>query len=266
MSSNAEIAESAAADYKLNNSEGTNEEFQAAQLEEYLRVCRMLKFVQVKDDLDAALKEILERMLDVPPSMEKADFAYSDISDMAHALLSPESLLVSEFFARTTLAFRLFRRTLDLHMVKNKAMDAVLAIDVPDDDRSDLRIMEHIWLLLWVGAAATDVSSCLKQFRNNMSSSSRPMISTKTDGNKPNQRLPGTTSTEQDVRHQILTYSAAVHGSNHIIEHIRPASIPGQNKPSGSDVAHLQSKKGYTSRAPLKIASFKGPQINQSIM
>ena len=73
--------------------------------------------MRIKDELDAGIKEILNLMLEGSPSMESTDSAYSDISDMAHALPLTDSLLVPDFFARTTLVFRLFRRTLDLHNV-----------------------------------------------------------------------------------------------------------------------------------------------------
>ena len=73
----------------------------------------------------------MDAMLKAPPSIDKADFENSDISEMVLGLPSAESLLKPNFFDRTTPIFRLFRRTLDLHLVNNTTMDAVLGIQIP---------------------------------------------------------------------------------------------------------------------------------------
>ena len=66
MSSKEKIVESTAVENSLNDSELTREEFKATLFHEYKRVCNMLKFVVAKDEVDGALKEITERILDVP--------------------------------------------------------------------------------------------------------------------------------------------------------------------------------------------------------
>lgn len=90
-------------------------------------------FIRVKNDLDVAPKDIIARMLEAPPSFDKADLEYREISGINHGLPMKESLLTPDFFHRITLIFRLLRKVLDLHMVNNTPTDTVLAIQVPID-------------------------------------------------------------------------------------------------------------------------------------
>ena len=82
--------ETAVADSQLITSENFTELFQAKRLEEYKRIRRISRFIRVKNDLNVALKEIMERMLEAPPSIDNADFEYREISDMSHELPSLE--------------------------------------------------------------------------------------------------------------------------------------------------------------------------------
>ena len=97
MNQDATSEDIAAADSLPVSSENSTELFQAEQLEENKRIRKMSKFIRIKDDLDVALKEKMEKMLEAPPSIHKADFKYSDIFDMVHGLLSAESLVVPDF-------------------------------------------------------------------------------------------------------------------------------------------------------------------------
>ena len=97
MNQDATSEDIAAADSLPVSSENSTELFQAEQLEENKRIRKISKFIRIKDDLDVALKEIMEKMLEAPPSIDKVDFKYSDIFDMVHGLLSAESLVVPDF-------------------------------------------------------------------------------------------------------------------------------------------------------------------------
>ena len=52
----------AAADNPLASSENFTELFQAEQLEEYKRIRNISRLMRLKEDLDVALKEIMEKM------------------------------------------------------------------------------------------------------------------------------------------------------------------------------------------------------------
>ena len=54
----------AAADNLLASSENFIELFQAERLDEYKRIRNISRFILLKDDLDVALKEIIEKMLE----------------------------------------------------------------------------------------------------------------------------------------------------------------------------------------------------------
>ena len=173
MNQEASAKDTAAADNKLNGSDDSTELFQAEQLDEYKRILKMSRFIRIKDDLDVALKEITDTMLEASRSIDKADFEYSYISDMSLGLPSAESLLKPDFFDRTTLIFWLLRRALDLHLVNNTTMDYVHAIQISDKDRENPRMIEFIWFLLRIGAAATDIAASVKEHRESMVTSSR---------------------------------------------------------------------------------------------
>ena len=90
MTQDTPAEETTAADSQLITSENFIELFQAIRLEEYKCIRRMSRFIRVKDDLNVALKEIMERMLEAPAFIDNADFEYREISDMSHELPSPE--------------------------------------------------------------------------------------------------------------------------------------------------------------------------------
>ena len=118
--------------------------YHASQLDEYNKIRRMVKFIQKKDDLNENVRGILGSMLEKPPSPEGADFIYTEVSDMANSLPAVDSALVPNFFTRASIVFRLIRRTLDMYLINPITEDTVIGIEVPDADREDPRILEHI--------------------------------------------------------------------------------------------------------------------------
>ena len=150
MSISQQDANPAAGENALEGSENTAEAYQAQQFEEYNNIWKICRFIRIKDKLDAEIKKTLKTLnvvLEGPPTMESTDFAYNDISDNAHALSSTDSLLIPDFFARTTLVFRLFRRTLNLHPVSRISMETVVAVETTESEKQDPRIKEHAWFL-----------------------------------------------------------------------------------------------------------------------
>ena len=267
----------AAADIKLNGSDNSTELLQAEQLEEYNRIRKMSRFIRITDDLDIAVREIMDRMLGAPPSINKADFEYRDISDMAMRLPSAESLLKPDFFDRTALIFRLFRRTMDLYMVNSTSMDAVLAIRIPDKDLEDPRMIELIWFLLWIGAASTNIAACVKVRRENMVSSSRHTDTDKQSLGGSYQRRPEPVQARQDVRNPSPVFITDMHNKNYVPD--QPSLNATHNnvcktmhsahqqqlgrlqnawENSGSDAPQSQSKKGYAVKAYFRNRELSG--------
>ena len=76
----------------------------------------------------------------------------SDISDMAIELPAIELVLEPKFFSRPALIFRLFHQTLDLHHVNSISKDEMDTVQIPAADAKNTRLLEHIWILLFLGA------------------------------------------------------------------------------------------------------------------
>ena len=53
----------------------------------------MARSIHCQGDLNVEMKRIFDTILEEPLSIDKADFEYRYISDMAHGLLPAESLL-----------------------------------------------------------------------------------------------------------------------------------------------------------------------------
>ena len=167
MDNPVDATDDAAAMANNGNSIDTAEAYHASQVEEFHRIRKMCKFFRKRDSLDHQVGEMIEALSDKPPTLESTDFVNADVTDMSNALPAVESILIPSFFERTTLGFRLLRRSLDLHLVNTIDEDATLSVEVPDADREYPRILEHIWFLLFIGAAATQISACLKEYRMN---------------------------------------------------------------------------------------------------
>ncbi len=73
------------------------ETYHALQMEEYNQICNMLKYVQKKDDLDAKISVMFDKMLKKPPPQEVTNFNYNDVSGMKHVLTDVEFVLTPEF-------------------------------------------------------------------------------------------------------------------------------------------------------------------------
>lgn len=74
---------------------------------------------------------------------------------MAHALPSVESLIAPCFFEGTAIGLRLLQRALDLHLINRVTEDMLLPVEIPHAYRGYSRILEHIWFLLFMVAAAS---------------------------------------------------------------------------------------------------------------
>ncbi len=149
----------------------TAEAYHASQIEEYNRTCKMCRFVQKKDECNVNICEILDKILEKLLPFERTVYVYSHVTDMAHVITAVESVLVLDFFARTSIIFRLLRRMLDVHLTNLITEDSVISIKVPDADREDPQILEHICFLLFITASASGISSSLKQYRGVVPSS-----------------------------------------------------------------------------------------------
>ena len=201
-----------------NNNDGslnTAEAYHANQFEEYHRLVKMCKFFRRRDTLDYRVGGVLVGLLEKASSLEGTDFAVADVTDLAHALPSLESVLQPSFLERTTPGFRLLRRSLDLHLVNHITEDNVLAIEVSDADREDPRILEHIWFLLFIGAQEDQISACLRTHRMNMIESQRNRSDTLHNKliNTPSKQVPRSTI-NQDVRQIDLNNDAAAQNSS----------------------------------------------------
>ena len=119
----------------------------------------MYSILSQQDELTTVIYAFLTKMLEKHPTMESAEFAYSDITDIGLLLPPVETLTTTEFFARPPLIFRLLHRTLDFHLVNPITEEAALKINVSPADRTDPRIFEHIWLLLLLGASVSDIGN-----------------------------------------------------------------------------------------------------------
>ena len=75
-----------------------------------------------------------------------------------------------------------------MHLVSKTTMEAVLAIEVTDEDREDPRMIELILFFLWIGAVATNIASCVLLRRENMVSSSRHISTGKSALGRPDRR------------------------------------------------------------------------------
>ena len=249
----------------------------------------MRRFIQKKDDLDLNIEGILDSMLENPPSIEGTDFFHSDVSDMAHVLPAVESVLNPRFFTRATLIFRLLHHTLDIYLISPISEDAVLAVAVPDADREDPKILEHIWFLLFLGVLATGICNCLKNYLHGMPPSTTPpssMVKDKLANAQPRQvrSLPNTQdarsgnavfgATERENSNQTVVgphvpdknaeayyekethYDPVGHGYG------RGANTLGQRQNSMAENANIQSKKGYAVETHFRDGKFTGnPEV-----
>ena len=175
----------------------------------------MCKFFRRRDTLDYRVEEVLNVFMEKAHSLEGTDFPIADVTDLAHALRSLDSVLQLSFFERTTLGFRLLRRSLDLNLVNHATEDNVLAIEVSDADREDLRILEHIWFLLFIGAQEDQISACLRTHRMNMTEPQRNRGYTLRNGptNTRSRQVPRSII-NQDVRQIDLNNDAAAQNSS----------------------------------------------------
>ena len=95
-----------------------------------------------------------------------------DTLDIIHELPSVEEINKPEFFNRNTFPFRLLRRSLELHSVNPIKPDDMSSVPLSNDDREDPRLFEHIWFLLFLGAAPEAIAENLRTLRNSRGSRS----------------------------------------------------------------------------------------------
>ncbi len=153
---------------------GSAEEYQAIQMEEYKRICKMLKFVHQKNDLDTRISFLMYTIMKWPLSLEQTDFSRTNLSDMSLYLPAVDSVLKPECFLRTTLVIRFQRRILDLHQINPISEDAVFSIADSRNSKDDPRVLKKIWFFLFLGAEATEIKRCLKHILDKPSLSVPP--------------------------------------------------------------------------------------------
>ena len=218
------------------DSENTEELYHASQLEEYFRIRKLLKFVRVEDALNTSIWKMLFEILKKEPSNCGMEFAVADIDDMSIELPSVERIPKPEFFSRPALIFRLLRRTLQLYHVNSISREHVESVEVPVAELKSPRMLEYIWILLFVGAQAPQITECLTEYQKSIpfishnrarKSNRRPIIRNSENSHRNNK--------SQDARAMNLDIGAAAQNSSFINSHTQ-LSQAGLNAAAKSKV------------------------------
>ena len=88
-----------------------------------------------------------------------------DVKDIRYGLPTLEELLEPDFFRRPPLSFPLLRRSLDLHDFNPISDEYISLVPLLTTDKSNSRIFEQVWFLLFLCAQAQNIPELLNSYR-----------------------------------------------------------------------------------------------------
>ncbi len=202
----------------------------------------MLKYVQKKDDLDAKISVMFDKMLKKPPPQEVTNFNYNDVSGMKHVLTDVEFVLTPEFSPVLHWPFATKTKAGHTSSQSNWWGWCIRSRSFRFRTRRYPHFGTNLVPIVF-GAAASDISNCLTLYRVHNPSLSIPSILKKAGKFthiRPRQNHFSPT-TENTCSQQFVEGAAAL--SKNTIQTPIHSNVPGRNAVESTEERHLVGER-----------------------